>query len=268
MTVGHPAAGIRFDDGAAYERFMGRWSRAAGAQFLDWIAPPAQARWLEIGCGTGAFTQLVSDMCRPAAITAIDPAAAQIAYARGSLDRESVEFHVAAGEALPWRDAIFDVVVSALAINFMADRVKTVREMRRVAQAGGMVAGYVWDFATPCTPHAPLVRALRRIGVDAPAVPGADVCALAALRCLFAGSGLVDIETTAFDIVVQFAEFAAFWSAQTPTFSPTTRLIATLDDAQRARLIESLHAELPARPDGSIAYPARANAVKACVAMS
>src|SRR5581483_2049459 len=114
--------------------------------------------------------------------------------------------HVAAGEALPWRDAIFDVVVSALAINFMEDRLKTLREMRRVAQAGGVVAGYVWDFATHCTPHAPLVRALRRIGVDTPAVPGAEDCALAALRCLFAGAGLVEVETTAFDIVVRFAD--------------------------------------------------------------
>ena len=28
----------RFDDSTAYERFMGNWSRAAGAVFLDWIA--------------------------------------------------------------------------------------------------------------------------------------------------------------------------------------------------------------------------------------
>jgi hypothetical protein len=86
-----------------------------------------------------------------------------------------------------------------------------------------------------------------------------DECALAALRCLFAGSGLVEIETTVFDIVVQFADFAAFWTAQTPNFSPTTRLIAGLDDAQRARLIECLHDELSARPDGRIAYLGRAN---------
>jgi hypothetical protein len=29
---------IRFDDGAAYERFMGNWSRRAGIIFLDWLA--------------------------------------------------------------------------------------------------------------------------------------------------------------------------------------------------------------------------------------
>ena len=30
---------IRFDDGAAYERMMGTWSRLAGDIFLDWLAP-------------------------------------------------------------------------------------------------------------------------------------------------------------------------------------------------------------------------------------
>ena len=34
----------RFSDGTAYEQFMGRWTRAIGTIFLDWLAPPADAR--------------------------------------------------------------------------------------------------------------------------------------------------------------------------------------------------------------------------------
>ena len=30
---------IRYDDGAAYERMMGAWSRIAGEIFLDWLTP-------------------------------------------------------------------------------------------------------------------------------------------------------------------------------------------------------------------------------------
>ena len=30
---------IRFDDGAAYERMMGGWSRLAGETFLQWLKP-------------------------------------------------------------------------------------------------------------------------------------------------------------------------------------------------------------------------------------
>ena len=42
---------IRFDDGAAYETFIGVWSRSAGEAFLDWLAPPAALRWLDVGWG-------------------------------------------------------------------------------------------------------------------------------------------------------------------------------------------------------------------------
>ena len=35
---------IRFDDGQAYEDFMGRWSRLAGDAFLDWLSPPRGLR--------------------------------------------------------------------------------------------------------------------------------------------------------------------------------------------------------------------------------
>jgi hypothetical protein len=31
-----------FDDGKAYERLIGRWSRIAGEKFLDWLEPPQQ----------------------------------------------------------------------------------------------------------------------------------------------------------------------------------------------------------------------------------
>ncbi len=55
-----------FTDGEAYERMMGRWSRAAGEDFLDWLDLPQGLRWLDIGCGTGAFTQLLLDRCAPA----------------------------------------------------------------------------------------------------------------------------------------------------------------------------------------------------------
>jgi hypothetical protein len=30
-----------------YERFMGRWSRAIGQKFLDWLAPPASAPMID-----------------------------------------------------------------------------------------------------------------------------------------------------------------------------------------------------------------------------
>ena len=125
-----------FDDSAAYERFMGRWSRAAGTVFLDWMAPPTDARWLDIGCGTGIFTELIFDACSPAAVFAVDPAQAQIDHARRQPVAQRANFRVADAQALPFPDCVFDVVASALVINFIPDRVRALSEMRRAARSG------------------------------------------------------------------------------------------------------------------------------------
>jgi hypothetical protein len=50
---------VRFGDGAAYERMMGTWGRLVGEIFLDWLALPSGLRCLGVGCGNGAFTELL-----------------------------------------------------------------------------------------------------------------------------------------------------------------------------------------------------------------
>src|SRR5207253_2778116 len=72
---------IRFADGAAYERYMGTWSQLAGETFLGWLAPQPGLRWLDVGCGNGAFTEMLVEQCAPLAVDVIDPSAEQLAYA-------------------------------------------------------------------------------------------------------------------------------------------------------------------------------------------
>jgi hypothetical protein len=64
---------IRYDDGAVYERYMGKWSRLAGEIFLNWLAPLPGLRWIDVGCGSGAFTELLVERCAPAEVQGIDP---------------------------------------------------------------------------------------------------------------------------------------------------------------------------------------------------
>ena len=111
----------RFSDGTAYEQFMGRWTRAIGTIFLDWLTPPADARWLDIGCGTGVFTDLIVSTCSPATVVAIDPSEPQIEIARKKAIAQRVDFRVADVQGFPFSDKAFDVVVSALVINFISD---------------------------------------------------------------------------------------------------------------------------------------------------
>lgn len=258
-----PVAAHSFDDAAAYELFMGRWSRAVGAIFLDWIAAPAQARWLDVGCGTGIFTQLVLDRCAPASVAAIDPSAAQIAHAAGTPAGRQAAFRVADAQALPFPDASFDVVASALVINFVPDRPRALAEMHRVAAPGALMAGYVWDFESDRSPSWPMRQALRAIGADAGPLPGAADSGLPALRSLFEQAGFEDIATRPIEVALSFPDFDAFWRSQTPSYSPTTKAIAAMNEADRARLVDAVHSALPLRPDGAIEYSVRAHAARA-----
>jgi ubiquinone/menaquinone biosynthesis C-methylase UbiE len=253
----------RFDDSAAYEQFMGPWSRALGRAFLAWAEPPMGALWLDVGCGTGIFTELIFDACSPAAVIGIDCSEAQIEHARRRAMGLRAEFRVADAQALPLLDASFDVVASALAINFMPDRPRALLEMRRVARPGGLVAACVWDFAAELSPSWPLRRGMRRIGANAPPVAGTHDSSLDALVSLFDKAGLEDIATTTIDVRVAFDDFDDFWRTQTPHYVPTTDAISVMTHTERATLIKAVRTEIAVRSDGRIEYSARANALRA-----
>jgi SAM-dependent methyltransferase len=256
---------VAFNDGEAYERFMGRWSRAVGGPFLEWLAPPTGAHWLDVGCGTGAFTELVLGSCSPASIVGVDPFAEQVEYARQLSTAPSAEFKVADALNLPFPDRSFDVVASALVINFISDRSRGLSEMRRVAKPGGVVAGYVWDFAGGRSSGGPLVKGLRSIGIEPPTVPGSRDSSIEALQSLFREAGLQRVEARTIEVTPRYRDFEDFWTTQSSTIGQPGKFIATLPEAERLRLRKSVMSILPPNADGSITYAAHANAIKAHV---
>jgi SAM-dependent methyltransferase len=254
---------IVFDDAGGYERYMGRWSRAVGEQFLDWLAPPQNARWLDVGCGTGAFSGLITQRCAPQSLSGIDPSAAQIDYARGKFPE--ADLRVADSMAIPFGNGEFDVVASALVLHFIPDRAKALAEMSRVTRSGGIVAAYTWErtATTDFAPYVPMLRAIETIGAEpsrSPVVPEANA---EGLQAAVAAAGFVDIEVRRIEASQGFRDFDDFWQIMTLGFSPSGKSVAKLDDGQRAKLRDVLLATLPIAADGSISYPARAVAFKA-----
>ena len=252
---------IRFEDGAGYERMMGRWSRLAGEKFLDWLAVPPGLRWIDVGCGSGAFSELVVERCAPAEVQGIDPSEGQLAFARKRPAARLAEFRLGNATQLPFPDHRFDAAVMALVIFFLPDPAQGVAEMARVVSAGGLVAAYAWDMLGGGFPVEPIHAELRALGINPLRPPSPEASRLERLRQLWAGAGLTDIETR--DIAVQrtFIDFADFWTT-TLSGSSVAPTIAAMAAPDVDRLKQRVRARLAEDAQGRISYGARANAVK------
>jgi ubiquinone/menaquinone biosynthesis C-methylase UbiE len=252
---------IRFEDADAYERSMGGWSRLAGDVFLDWLAPEPGLRWIDIGCGNGAFTEVLVDRVAPAEVQGIDRSEAQLAFAHTRPAARLAQFRRGDAMALPFDDKRFDAAVMALVIHFVPDPKKAVAEMARVVVPGGTVASYVWDFAAGGEPTEPVAAELRAMGLALARHPSIDASRAESLQRLWLGAGLAAVETREIAVQRSFADFEDCWAclAPTPTVAPT---IAAMSPSEVDRLKARMRARLPGDAAGRVTCAARANAVK------
>jgi SAM-dependent methyltransferase len=256
---------IRFDDGAAYERYMGKWSQLVGEMFLDWLAPKPGLRWLDVGCGNGAFTEMIAERCAPASVSGIDPSEAQLAFARTRPRLASADFRQGNAMAEPFADNAFDVSVMPLVIFFVPVPAQGVAEMARIVCPGGFVAAYAWDMVTGGFPYAKLHAEMRAMGVHVPAPPNPGASAMDTMRGLWAAAGLEGIETHEITVQRTFADFDDYWT--TVHGGPSvSRGLAGMSPDDLGHLKTRMCAHLPADSNGRITYSARANAIKGRVA--
>ena len=252
---------IRYDDGAGYERYMGSWSRLAGEVFLDWLAPRPGLRWIDIGCGNGAFTELLVQRCAPAEVQGIDPSEAQLAFARARPGAGGAAFHQGDAMVLPFPQDRFDTAVMALVIFFVPDPAKGVAEMVRVVCPGGTVTTYAWDMLGGGFPLEPIQAEMRAMGLKPVLPPSSGASRMEALRSLWTGAGLEAVETREITVQRRFANFDEFWT--TCLLAASLRpMVAAMASGDVERLKTRVHERLPADAAGRITYSARANATK------
>ena len=133
--------------GDLYEPYVGRWSRRVAKEFLSWLAVPERKDWLDVGCGTGALSQTIIETTNPHSVVGIDPSPGYTEYAKARIASPRVRFEVADAQSLPLDTAALDAAVAGLVLNFVPQPPRAVAEMTRVVRPGGIVAGYVWDYA-------------------------------------------------------------------------------------------------------------------------
>jgi SAM-dependent methyltransferase len=251
--------------GAAYEPYIGRWSRLVARDFLKWLAVAPASHWLDIGCGTGALSRTILHEAAPDRVKAIDRSAGYIAYGREQVQDKRVFFEVGDAQALQDGDAGFDAVVSGLVLNFIPQPATAVGEMARVVKPGGSVAAYVWDYAGKMQLLRHFWNAAAALDPDAFDLDEGrrfPLCQPVPLVELFQSAGLQQVEVRAIDIATDFKDFDDYWLPFLGGQGPAPTYAMSLSEDRRVALCERIRASLPFTLDGSIPLVARAWAVR------
>jgi SAM-dependent methyltransferase len=127
-----------------------RWRTAenSAAYLLPWLKSGDTV--LDVGCGPGTITADLAMLVTPGRVTAVEVTEEALGLARAEIDRRgliTVDFRVGDVHALDFADDTFDVVHAHQVLQHVGDPVVALREMRRVARPGGVVAVRDSDYA-------------------------------------------------------------------------------------------------------------------------
>jgi SAM-dependent methyltransferase len=169
-------------------------------------------RWLDVGCGNGAFTEMLVERCAPVSVHGVDPADGQLAFARSRPALRAAHFRQGDAMSLPFAGDTFDAAVMPLVIFFVPRPAKGVSEMSRVVCSGGLVTAYAWDMPGGGFPYHALQAEMRAMGVEVPAPPHPDASRIEVLRDLWTDAGLDAIDTHEITVHRTFTDFDDYWA--------------------------------------------------------
>ena len=109
------------------------------------LGPRPGERWLDVGTGTGAVAGRAARAGAEVVASDLAPALIETARALAAAEGLEIEFDVADVEELPYADASFDVVSSAVGAMFAPDHERAASELARVTRPGGRLGLVTWN---------------------------------------------------------------------------------------------------------------------------
>jgi len=261
-----------FSNPDSYELWMGRWSRRLAPVFVNFAAPQAGGRVLDVGSGTGALARTVVERIEGATVVGIEPSEAYVAYSRERNRDRRLRFEIGDAQDIVFEDDSFDAALGLLVLQQLPDAGKAVSEMTRVTRPTGTVATSQWDFLSGLPMLALFWQSAIEV-VDTDEVRAAAVRSMDvdypdedALRRLWLRAGLVDVATERQEIAMTFSGFEDYWKPFETGVGPSASYAATLADDQREALKQRLRDNtLDAGTDRPFTLPAHAWAIRGTV---
>jgi len=249
------------DTYSQYDYFMGRWSRRVAALFLKNIDTKTGLNWLDVGCGVGTLTQIISEKYSPSTMIGIDPLETSIQAAKNHPHHTDIQFELGNAQNLPFEDLSFDAVVSGLMIKFVTDKAKAISEMKRVTRVGGIVALYDWDMASNMntTRHFwSAVEDTTPVDQSTSTTTGTPIAEANTLKNYFEESGLNNVQQKTLSFTTCFRDLDDYWKPITTNSQNVGRFYKKMSDEHRNAVYEKLKETLPFKKDGSIQFESRA----------
>lgn len=248
----------------SYEYFMGRWSRLVAQSFLAWLSASPRLKWLDVGCGTGALSEIIISKYKPAKLTAIDQSQNYVMAAQKRLGNQAI-CRIGDAADLPLETSSVNLAVSGLVLNFISEKEKALSEMIRVTIKGDVVAVYVWDYGGKMDFLKKFWDTVAELDPNASHLHEGNRFQDStdwALKELFKKSGLKDIDIASIEIETHFRDFDDYWKPFLGGQGPAPTYVLSLEKPERNMLRNVLYERLPIRSDGSIPMVARAWAAK------
>lgn len=233
-------------DGAAYEGFIGRWSRRVADRIVAMVTPTAEGALLDVGCGTGSMTAALVAGHPERAVVGVDVAEPYLAHARERPDCLAAEFIRQDALDLDFPDDSFGGAYALIALNFMSDPLRAARQMARVTRPGGTLVAAAWDFrgglvyqrllwdtAAGLDPAAATTR--DRIFANPLAKPEG-------MGDLWRAAGLRDVTRHSVTIRMDFADWNDYWGPLLAGQGPVGAYVAGLEPEMRARVAAAVRA--------------------------
>lgn len=233
-------------DGAAYERFIGRWSRRVADRLAAEIQMPEDGALLDVGCGTGSVAAALLARHPGRRVVAVDVSEPYLAFARARPDCAGAEFLRQDALSLDLPDDAFAAAYALIALNFMSDPLRAAREMARVVRPGGIVVAAAWDFRGGLVYQRLLWDTAA--GIDAAAAVTRDkifsnpLAKPDGMTDLLRDAGLADVRRESMTVRMDFADFDDYWQPLLGGQGPVGGYVAALDPDLRDRICTAVRA--------------------------